>query len=1626
MADTNRDINLRIRAQDYSKKTLKELQKTIGNLTKAQEDQQKAAAKGESTARDLEKSYQDLERATKAAVRQAADVKAFENQSAALKGARDATIVAQDAFKAFETTLKNTPKVTSDQTKELNRLRKEMEQAEKNEARQTTRLESLEKRLSSYGVAIGGTQAALTSLERMVTSANTSLERQEKAFGDNERALKALKKAEEDAAKQELAAAIDRQRKALEGVAKDAIAAADGWKTVAGSARQFGSSVTPTTTAINGLIGATSPLGKSVKDISTGMRAMTTELNGSNSAINDAKSKIKSLDEAQRQLSKAGGMVDSYREQISTLRQSRAEYSAAQRNVRDLAAQLSSAGDGAKDIQNKLSSAQTALGRSAKAFRDNAEAARLTRSQLQELGVTTQSVGAAESQLVGVTNQVVSAQRALTDALSRSSASALNEQSSAMQAAATEARTMAVGMNNVATSATPVSDAIKKIISPANDANSTLSKMEDNASMLAASFSTIRGPVKDATKKFNELAEVQKSISKTAGLVDTFNRQKAAVGAARAEYKNAQKALSDLDREVRNGSVAESELASRVSAANDRVKEAARAFRESADAAKQTRDQLSGVGINSSNSADAMNRLTSAANNAARAERELTDATDRYGRASRSAGETAKNSMFTAQGAAAKLRNEILGVTAAYTGLQGAMTLSNNVIDAAISKQQFMSQVSASVGTNVEKQAEQWEFINKMSQRWGLDVTKASNAYSKLLVSVTASGHKVKDAQSLFEDLAIVGSANNLNTDQFDHLATSIEQMISKGQIMSEELKTQAGNVLPGIYEQAAIILNGSVEGFAKKLQDGFYKTEAVFELTKGLSKKMINAADAASQGLVATQNRLKNAMNDFNLEVGNSGFIDSYTNMLKKLTNIFRSDDGKVFARKVGAALSTAADAAQFLADHIDAVIAVLKILAGVMAAKLIMSFAGTIRGIYLAFDTWRLSIMGARASMEALIISMRGANIATKVLTVSMKLLGYAVPFIGWALLIFDFIAAVYQASDTFRDFCWGSIIFWKAVIDYFYSALTGAYEDFETKIRRAEKWADQHRSEEDQERLGIKKYDQYSAKDDEYIKKVTGKDSTEWQDEKGAGYVPKVYREGEDGKMNAIQPKRVTDETSLGFDQWDQRSKRFEDENKKLNEKINRDMKSQDKKTYRDMLDERIAMVREEYAPRLEEAEALANSGKNPDARLKAEQTMNRAIELERKKFWNEVGKEEAEKAAQRAEKIKELEATIQQNRDQIDSTSGSNNWDPSTYSDRESTYIDSQVGKYKDLEAQIRKVGGAEGERLQAMVNGLKTTTAANAQQTYQLQELERYNQQIKNLEEERNAKISTYKAQKEAYMLTDSEYVEKVNEAYNESKQALLDATAAAEKFGEANRNAFKTDAEYAKFKANIQNMRTETQASGNELATYQKQAAEGLAQSVNTGFSALVENITAVREGTESWSDAFQNVAAAMLQYFAQLLQQIAMTIIQAAIMRALLGGAPPAAVGAGTAGVSTVTAGTNHGGGMAGSSGIGSQRISALSFANAQRYHTGGMIGLQPDEVPIIAEKGEEMLTRDDPRNRLNGGLNGGDGGNTRIIAVDDQRAAVTEALKTPAGEKALITVLRSNLSTIKKMVNN
>jgi hypothetical protein len=71
-----------------------------------------------------------------------------------------------------------------------------------------------------------------------------------------------------------------------------------------------------------------------------------------------------------------------------------------------------------------------------------------------------------------------------------------------------------------------------------------------------------------------------------------------------------------------------------------------------------------------------------------------------------------------------------------------------------------------------------------------------------------------------------------------------------------------------------------------------------------------------------------------------------------------------------------------------------------------------------------------------------------------------------------------------------------------------------------------------------------------------------------------------------------------------------------------------------------------------------------------------------------------------------------------------------------------------------------------------------------------------------------------------------------------------------------------------------------------------------------------------------------------------------------------------------------SLTSAVAHSGGIVGSSRLSSRSVSPLAFAGARRFHTGGYLGLRKDEIPLIAQAGEMIMSRKDTRRMKQAGV--------------------------------------------------
>ncbi len=155
----------------------------------------------------------------------------------------------------------------------------------------------------------------------------------------------------------------------------------------------------------------------------------------------------------------------------------------------------------------------------------------------------------------------------------------------------------------------------------------------------------------------------------------------------------------------------------------------------------------------------------------------------------------------------------------------------------------------------------------------------------------------------------------------------------------------------------------------------------------------------------------------------------------------------------------------------------------------------------------------------------------------------------------------------------------------------------------------------------------------------------------------------------------------------------------------------------------------------------------------------------------------------------------------------------------------------------------------------------------------------------------------------------------------------------------------------------------------------------------------------------------FSGEMDSMAANFAKTMKRMAAEALSQQILKSLFSGL----AGMGGAGGSFFSALVAHDGAIAGVSGGTRRNVSPLLFAGAPRYHSGGIAGLKPNEVPAILERGEQVI----PNAQQQAG-----GQSMRMVIVDD-RDSVGDYMASSGGEQVMLETIRRNAQTIKRFFN-
>lgn len=226
----------------------------------------------------------------------------------------------------------------------------------------------------------------------------------------------------------------------------------------------------------------------------------------------------------------------------------------------------------------------------------------------------------------------------------------------------------------------------------------------------------------------------------------------------------------------------------------------------------------------------------------------------------------------------------------------------------------------------------------------------------------------------------------------------------------------------------------------------------------------------------------------------------------------------------------------------------------------------------------------------------------------------------------------------------------------------------------------------------------------------------------------------------------------------------------------------------------------------------------------------------------------------------------------------------------------------------------------------------------------------------------------------------------------------------------------------------MKDVRTETTHSKGEVELMNT-AYGVLNDGAMTAFEGIASGLAGIATGAVSSREAFANLGQAMAQWAAEALRHMAKVIIQQLISLAIQKALQSYFGGGGSDVQMPDTssfgqyASLFHTGGVVGRGKAGGKRVNPLVFNGAVRYHSGGIAGLAPNEVPAVLQKGEEVITKNDPRHRDNANSSSSNQQQLTVINTFDPVEAMNLALASSSGRKVLIKAMGRERRAVKRI---
>ncbi|HBB3282947.1 TPA: tape measure protein [Escherichia coli] len=252
----------------------------------------------------------------------------------------------------------------------------------------------------------------------------------------------------------------------------------------------------------------------------------------------------------------------------------------------------------------------------------------------------------------------------------------------------------------------------------------------------------------------------------------------------------------------------------------------------------------------------------------------------------------------------------------AFISFQAVLSAYQRVLEVGLqraSSERSIDFVFGDQSTQVKK------FIQDLTQITGMDTTETQAQFASFGASAKNT-MGLEGAEELFKSLTGYARLMGRSDEQIQRALTAVSQMASKGQVMSEELKGQLSEALPGATQAFAKALGLTEKQLFDKMKNGDVKaSDALPKFAKELGSQ-IDSRGGWKAIQDSTQTMLGNLKNTWNNSLTDifRGSEDGLQDFTRSLTNLLNSlgGSGKTLGESFGSLMSDMSHGVDSLTD--------------------------------------------------------------------------------------------------------------------------------------------------------------------------------------------------------------------------------------------------------------------------------------------------------------------------------------------------------------------------------------------------------------------------------------------------------------------------------------------------------------------------------------------------------------------------------------------------------------------------------------------------------------------------------------------------------------------------------------